>query len=134
MTSEKQKIQEQLFSRTTSYFLNKKIKCFWNKKSKVLGQTKPHFSFWLKTNYRKMASNEHVDLTKIENIIRSKCYHEDISKDKGKRHVIFKEKRRVIFDNDRKFLMPQYHSILPYSNTHLKLWIANKVSRLSALS
>ena len=90
----------------------------------------------MKTNYRKMASNERVDLTKIENIIRSKCYHEDISKDKGKKanfiksyknfkivegHVIFKEKRRVIFDNDRKFLMPQYHSILPYSNTHLKV-------------
>ena len=32
-----------------------------------------------------MASNEHVDLRKIENFVRSEYYPKDISKDKGKR-------------------------------------------------
>ena len=64
-----------------------------------------------------MASNKHVGLRKIENFVRSKYYSEDISKDEGKRahfrkfcknfkivdgHLIYKGKRRVIFDNDRK--------------------------------
>ena len=30
-----------------------------------------------------MASNKHVDLIKIENLVRSKYHHQDISKDKG---------------------------------------------------
>ena len=34
---------------------------------------------------------------------------------------------RVIFDNDRKLLTPQDHSILLQSNTHLNVSIANKV-------
>ena len=96
-----------------------------------------------------MASNKHVDLRKIENFVRSKCYPEDISKDKGKKanfrkscknfkivdgYLTYKGRRRVIFDNDGKLLMTQYHSILPYSNTYLEVWIANKVNRLSALT
>ena len=32
-----------------------------------------------------MASNKHVDLRKIENLVRSKCFPKDISKDKGKK-------------------------------------------------
>ena len=32
-----------------------------------------------------MASREHVDWRKIENFVRSKCYPEKISKDKGKK-------------------------------------------------
>ena len=35
--------------------------------------------------FRKIASNKHVDLRKIENFVTSKCYSEDISKDKGKK-------------------------------------------------
>ena len=31
---------------------------FWNRKSKVLRYIKPRFSFWLKINFRKMASNK----------------------------------------------------------------------------
>ena len=31
-----------------------------------------------------MASNKHVDLRKTENFVRSKCYPENISKDKKK--------------------------------------------------
>ena len=73
-----------------------------------------------------MASNKCVDLRKIENSVRRKCYPEDILK-KGKKanfrkscetfkivdgHLTYKGKRRVIFDNDRKFLILQYHSIL----------------------
>lgn len=64
-----------------------------------------------------MASNKHVDLKKIESFLRSKSYPQEISKDKGKKanfrkscknfkivdgHLSYKEKRRVIFDNDRK--------------------------------
>ena len=83
-----------------------------------------------------MASNKHVDFKKIENFVRSECYPEDISKDKGHtvnsrksykkfkitdgRHLTYKGKRKVISGNDRKFLISQYHSILPYSNTHLR--------------
>ena len=32
-----------------------------------------------------MASNNQADLKKIENFVRSKCYPEDISKDKEKK-------------------------------------------------
>ena len=64
-----------------------------------------------------MASNKHVDLRKTENFARSKCYLEDVSKDKGKRanfrkyckhfkirdgHLTYKGKRRVTFDNDER--------------------------------
>ena len=77
-----------------------------------------------------MVSNKQLDSRKTENFVRSKCYPEDISKDKGKKanfrkscknfkivdgRLTYKEKRRVIFDNDRKLLIPQYHPIL----THL---------------
>ena len=82
---------------------------------------KPRFSFWLR-----LASNKHVDLRKIENIIRSKCYPKDISKDKRQLisenpcrnfkivdgHLSY-EGKKVILDNDRKLSMPQYFSILP---------------------
>ena len=82
----------------------------------------------MKINYRKIASNKHVDLRKIENIVRSKCHPEDILKDKGKKanfrkscknfkivdgHLTYKGKIRVMFNNDRKLLIPQYNSILP---------------------
>ena len=43
-----------------------------------MGQIKLRFSFWLKINFRKMASHKHVDLRKKENFIRSKCYLEDM--------------------------------------------------------
>ena len=75
-----------------------------------------------------MVSHKHVDLRKIENFVRNKCYPEDISKDEGKKanfrkscknfkiidgHLTYKGKRRMIFDSDRKVSIPQYHSILP---------------------
>ena len=78
--------------------------------------------------FRKMRSNKYVDLRKIENLVRSKCYSEDIPKDKRKKtnfrkycknikivhgHLKYKWRERVIFNNDRKLLMPQYHTILP---------------------
>ena len=68
-----------------------------------------------------MASTKFVDLRKIENF----TYLERISKGKVKRanfrislkkfriadgHLTYKGKRRVIFDNDRKLLIPQQHS------------------------
>ena len=101
-----------------------------------MDQIKSFFSFWLKINFREMASNKHFDLRKIENYVRSKCYPEDISKDKLKKanfrkswknfkighghHLTNNGKRKVIFDNNRKLLIPQYHSILPKSNIHLR--------------
>ena len=75
-----------------------------------------------------MARNKQIDLRKIENFVGNNCYLEDISKGKGKKanfrksckcfkivdgYLTGKGKRRVIFDNDRKLLIPQYHSILP---------------------
>ena len=62
-----------------------KIECFWNKKLNVFGQLNPCFSFWLKINYRKIASNKPVDLGKIANFVRGKCYPEDTLKVKGKK-------------------------------------------------
>ena len=75
-----------------------------------------------------MASNKRVDLTKLKNFVRSKCYPEDISKDKEKkanfrkscknfkivhgRHLTYKGKRKVILDKERKVLISQYLSIL----------------------
>ena len=88
---------------------------------------KPRISFLLKINFKMMASKKCVDLRKIENFVKSKYCPENISKDKEKRanfrkscrnfkivdgHLSYKEKRRVIFDNDRKLLIPQYHSML----------------------
>ena len=40
----------------------------WNvfeMKNQGLGEIKPRFSLWLKLNFRKIASNKHVDLRKI---------------------------------------------------------------------
>ena len=71
-----------------------------------------------------MVSDKYADLRKTENFIRSKCYPEDISKDKRRRanfrkscknfkivdgHLIYKGKK----SDDRILLIPQYHSILP---------------------
>ena len=53
-------------------FFEIKNRKFW------LRQTKPCFSFWMRINFGKMASNNHVDLRKIGNFVRSKCYPEDI--------------------------------------------------------
>ena len=68
-------------------------------------------------NFRQMASNKHVDLRKTENFVRSKCYPEDISKDKGKKanftkscknfkiadgHLTCKGKRIVTFGNHER--------------------------------
>ena len=50
-----------------------------------MGQLKLRFPFWLKINFRKIASNKHVDLRKIENFVRSECFPEDIPKVKGKK-------------------------------------------------
>ena len=64
-----------------------------------------------------MANYKHVDLRKIENFVKSKCYPGDISKDKGNKanfrkscknfkivdgHLTYKRKIRVIFDSYRK--------------------------------
>ena len=62
-----------------------------------------------------METNKHVDLRKLENFARSKYYPGDISKEGKIVHwrSTYKGKRRVIFDSDRKLLIPQYQSILP---------------------
>lgn len=75
-----------------------------------------------------MARNKYVDLRKTEKFDMIKCYSEDIPKDKRKKtnfrkycknikivhgHLKYKWRERVIFNNDRKLLIPQYHTILP---------------------
>ena len=68
-----------------------------------------------------MAKHEHVDLKAIEAYVRDKKYPENIAKkDKGKKanfrkacknfdivdgHLAYKNKRRVIFDEERKRLI-----------------------------
>ena len=89
-----------------------KFLCFWNEKMKGLGQIKPRFSLWWKINFRKTLNYKHVDLRKIENV-RSEYYSEDVSKDESKFQRNIQLGKRVIFDNDRKLLILQYHSILP---------------------
>ena len=64
-----------------------------------------------------MASNKHVDLRKLENFVRSKGKKANFRKPCKNfkivdEHLTYKRKRGVIFDNDRKLLIPQYHSIL----------------------
>ena len=69
----------------TPVFSEWKIECFWNKKPNVMGQLKPRFSFWLKIYFWKTASNKHFDLRKLESVVRSKWFPEDIPKVKGKK-------------------------------------------------
>ena len=135
------KIQEQLFSRGTCFFWIKNW-MFLKWKTECFGPIKTRFSFWLKINFRKIASNKQVDLRKIESFVRSKCFPEDIPKVKGKKantrilkplksfkifdgHLTYKEKRRVIFDNDRKLSKPQYHFfiVIQYLFTKFELQI-----------
>ena len=87
-----------------------------------------HFFLILKINFRKMASNKHVNLRKTENFVSSKYYPEDISKGKGsefQKELISENFVRALkslmgiehtkgnkSDNDKKPLLPQYHSIL----------------------
>ena len=72
-----------------------------------MGQIKPRFSFRLKINFRKIASNKHVDLRKREIIVRSEEKRTSFRKPCKNfkivdQHLTSKEKREVIFDNDRK--------------------------------
>ena len=60
-------------------------------------------------NFRKMASNKHVDMRKIENFVRSKGKTATFQKPCKNFKIVdeiltYKEKRWVIFDNDRKIL------------------------------
>ena len=85
-----------------------KIRRF-RRKLNVSDQIKPRFSFWLKINLRKMACNKHVDLRRIENLVRSKGKTANFRKIcKNFKIVdeilIYKGKRWVIFDNDRNIL------------------------------
>ena len=49
------------------FFLNKISNVFEIKKSIALGQIKPHFSFWLKKDFRKMTSNRNIQVKQTEN-------------------------------------------------------------------
>ena len=135
MTWEKYKIQEQLFSRNTSFFWIKNGG-FFKSRSKVLRQIKPRFSFRLKIDFRRMVRNKHVDLKKIVKFVRSKWYLEHTSKDKGKKanfikscknfkvtdghHLTYKGERRVIADNENTAL-PFYFTVIQYSFTIFEL-------------
>ena len=86
MASNKHVVLEKIENSGTAIF--KEHLFFWTKyrtflkwKIESFRLNKTTFSFWLKINFRKMASNKHIDLKK-ENFVRSKCYPEGISKDK----------------------------------------------------
>ena len=91
------------------FLSEKKLEGFWNRKLNVSGQIKPRFSFWLKINFRKMASNKSVDLRKIENFVRSKektaNFRKPCKNFKTVDEILtYKGKRWVIFDTDRNNL------------------------------
>ena len=91
-----------------SLFFWIKIRRF-RRKLNVSDQIKPRFSFWLKINLRKMACNKHVDLRRIESLVRSKGKTANFQKTCKNFKIVDKiliyiEKRWVIFDNDRKIL------------------------------
>ena len=69
---------------------------FFKKKKKKNWVKKNHVFFLFKINFRNKASDKHVDLRKIENFVRSKCYLEDISKDKRKKANIRKSFMGII--------------------------------------
>ena len=74
-----------------------------------MDQIKPRYSFQLKINFRKMASNKHVELRKVENFVRSKGKTANFRKPCKNFKIVdeilaYKGKRWVIFDNDRKNL------------------------------
>ena len=106
-------IQEQLLPRNNSFFLNKNLKVFetenwtiWTKQS--------HVFFLIQKKIRMMASKKHLDLRKIVNFVRSKGKIVNFRKPCKCFKIVdeiltCKEKRWVIFDNDRKILN---HSIL----------------------
>ena len=109
------KFKNSYFQGTTLFFWNKNSRVFETENRKILGQIKPRFSFSLKINFRKMASNKHVDLRKIENFVRSKENRTNFRKPCKNfkivdQHLTSKGKRGVIFDNDRK----NYNSTLFY--------------------
>ena len=86
-----------------------------------------------------MASNNHINLGKIEKFIRGKYDPDDILKDRGKKtssrescmnfkitdgHLTYKRKRRVIFDYDKKKFNTTtslYFIVIQYSFTTFEL-------------
>ena len=108
------KFKNSYFQGTTLFFSIKTWR-FCNRKLNVLDQIKTRFSLWLKTKIRKMASNKHVDLRKIENVVRSKGKTANFWKPCKNFKIVdeilrYKGKRWVIFDNYRKFL-PVYKKV-----------------------
>ena len=108
------KFKSSYFQGTTLFFWIK-IRGFLKQKIENFGPNKTTFSFSLKINFRKMASNKHVDLRKIENFVRSKENRTNFRKPCKNfkivdQHLTSKGKRRVTFDNDRK----NYNSTLFY--------------------
>ena len=98
-----------------------------------------------------MASNEHVDLRKIENFVRSKGYPEDIPNVKWKKANFRISKslralKSLMNISHTKGKEGWYLTIIEnfqYDNTTLfyrnpiliyEIWIANKVTRVNALT
>ena len=105
--------------------LDKYLKGFETKPN-VLDQIKLRSSFWLKINFRKLASNKHVDLRKKENFVRSKGKTAPFRKSCNNWNrwwdsSIQSEKMGDIWQWLRKF-KPQYHSILPLIQYSFKIF------------
>ena len=76
-------------------------------------------------NFRKIASNKHVDMRKIENFVRSKgktaAFRKPCKNFKIVDEILtYKEKRWVIFDNDRKTLNLGTTLFYRQFSTHLR--------------
>ena len=118
-------IQEQLLPRNNSFFLNKNLKVFetenwtfWTKQN--------HVFFLIQKKFRMIASNKHLDLSKIVNFIRSKGKTANFWKPCKSFKIIdeiltCKGKRWVIFDNDRKILNHSILALIQHSFTTFEL-------------
>ena len=87
-----------------------------------------------------MASNKHVGLRKNRKEKKENKRKKANFRKSSKNFKIFdgnltyKGKIRMIFNNDRKILILQCHSILLSSSTHLRTFNCKKVSHLNDLT
>ena len=118
-------IQEQLLPRNNLFFWIK-IWRFLKQKIERFGPNKTTFFFLIQKKFRMIASNKHLDLSKIVNFIRSKGKTANFWKPCKSFKIIdeiltCKGKRWVIFDNDRKILNHSILALIQHSFTTFEL-------------
>ena len=103
-----------------------KIWRFLKQKIERFGPNKTTFFFLIQKKFRMIASNKHLDLSKIVNFIRSKGKTANFWKPCKSFKIIdeiltCKGKRWVIFDNDRKILNHSILALIQHSFTTFEL-------------